>query len=254
MASVFHNKTLSMIGVGAFGQFFAPHLAPHVKSVTLFDPLKSADNFNLDAENISIATTLNDACKAGIIMIAVPVQQIETVIQEISPLLKDRESCLVMDVASVKVKPLDAMLQNLPAHINVVGTHPLFGPQSGKNGISGQNIIVVEGRGDQHDDVCKFFLDSLDLKVIQTLAEVHDHEMAYVQGLTHMIAQIFKRMDVPDIKHQTRTYSLLCDMVDIIRNDSFDLFKAIQTENPYAADVRHRFLTAIKELEQKLGG
>lgn len=62
--------------------------------------------------------------------------------------------------------------------------------------------------------------------------------MAYVQGLTHMIAKVFARMDVPAIHQKTRTYTLLDEMVEMIRYDSDELFLAIQRDNPYVEHTR----------------
>ena len=62
-------------------------------------------------------------------------QKLEPVLKEVAPFIKP--GALVVDVASVKVKPTGWMEQHVPAHADIVGLHPLFGPQSGKNGIAG---------------------------------------------------------------------------------------------------------------------
>ena len=49
---------------------------------------------------------------------------------------------IVVDVASVKVKPLDLMARILPSSIEVVGSHPMFGPQSGRDGIANLKVVL----------------------------------------------------------------------------------------------------------------
>jgi prephenate dehydrogenase len=43
-----------------------------------------------------------------------------------------RPGQLIIDTCSVKERPLEWMLEELPDHVQIVGTHPLFGPDSGQ--------------------------------------------------------------------------------------------------------------------------
>jgi len=184
------------------------------------------------------------------VMLSVPVQKTRQTLTDIAPLLK--KDTLVVDVASVKIKPLTAMLEILPPSVAVVGTHPLFGPQSGKDGIAGLNIVLCEGRGGRSAEVARFCVDKLGLRVAQVTPEEHDREAAYVQGLTHMLAKIVVALDLPTMRFPTRTYELMQQMVEMVRYDSEELFRAIERENPYSEEAKKKFFTAARKLEEKL--
>ena len=241
-------QSLSIIGAGAFGEFMLRHLTPFF-TVTIFDPY--ADTNALCATyNVKNAQTLAQAATSDIIIIATPVTLIQEICETIAPHLRTGQ--LVMDVASVKSKPAQSMLSTLPDFVDVIGLHPLFGPQSGKYGIHDQNIALINLRGSRDTGVENFLTDKLHLNVITCTAEQHDQQMAYVQGLTHMIGRIMRMMDVPEITQETKTFALLRQMSDLVKNDSDALFKAIQTDNPYVAQTKEQFFSAVKTLEDSL--
>jgi len=88
-----------------------------------------------------------------------------------------------MDVGSVKVKPAQAMREILPENVDAVGLHPLFGPQSGRDGIEGLKIAVCNLRGDRGACVARFCADVLKLRVFEVTPEAHDRQLAYVPAL-----------------------------------------------------------------------
>ena len=67
-----------------------------------------------------------------------------------------------------------------------------------------------------------------------------------------MIGRIMRMMDIPEITQETKTFSLLRQMSDLVKNDSDALFKAIQTDNPYVENTKEQFFTAVKDLEDSL--
>ena len=78
------------------------------------------------AEQVAAVPTLADAISgAQNVVVAVPVPVVHGVIESIVPLLDGTQ--LVMDVGSVKVRPIQAMSELLGADYPWVGTHPLFG-------------------------------------------------------------------------------------------------------------------------------
>lgn len=98
----------------------------------------------------------------------------------------------------------------------------------------------------------EFLTETLNLKVYDTTPEEHDREMAYVQGITHMVAKVFSRMNVPEIHQKTKTYTLLDEMVEMVRYDSDELFLAIQRDNPFVEVTKQSFFSAVRDLEARL--
>ncbi len=243
------TQSFGLIGVGAFGAFAARHLAPHFDLV-LHDPSVELSGF---AKEIGARVgDLGVVAACDIVLLAVPVQKMRSVLAEIAPKLKS--GTLVIDVASVKTRPAAWMEALLPDGVAIVGTHPLFGPQSGKHGIVGLNIAICEIRGGRGDEVALFCAEKIGLRIFRVTPEEHDRQLAYVHGLTHMIGKVFVLLNLPKFKLTTKTYELLDEAVDYIRDDSDELFQAIQSENPFANEAKAAFFEAAKKLEKKLAG
>ena len=223
------------------------HVTPYF-DVRVYDAFKNLDAV-ADTFNLSV-TSLEEVAKSDIVVFCVPVKELEKTVQSVVPFLKSGQ--LVIDLCSVKCKPVEILKRLIPAGVDAVSLHPLFGPQSGKNGIANLNITLCNVAGDRLPCISAFLKDKLNLNIFETTPENHDQEMAYVQGLTHMIAKVFVRMDVPDIHQQTKTYGHLNDMVELIRYDSEELFLAIQRDNPYVKETTAKFFAAVKALEEKL--
>ena len=240
------NKSLGIIGIGAFGEFMLKHISPYF-DVSIYDAKRNLDE--VTALYNAKTASLDGICNCDIVVIAVPVQQIENIVTTIKDKLTAGQ--LVIDVASVKCLPTEILSKHIPADTDIVSLHPLFGPQSGKHGIEGLDIAVVNVRG--HRATCVIeFLKRLNLNIIETTAEEHDLQMAYVMGLTHMIAKVFKKMELPEFAMKTKTFSLLNEAVSYVIDDSDELFYAIQRDNPFVDGTKEAFFNAVKELEVKL--
>jgi chorismate mutase/prephenate dehydrogenase len=112
-------------------------------------------------------------------MISVPIDVTVAVANKLGPHLPP--DCILTDVTSIKVPPLESMLQ---AHKGpVVGLHPLFGPTTST--LDKQIVVATPGR-DQ--PACQWLLDQFTAWgsiVIQADAQEHDEIMDVVQALRH---------------------------------------------------------------------
>lgn len=224
---------LGLIGYGAFGRLTARHLLAWF-DVVAHDPAAS------EGDAYATLADLATAAACPVVVLAVPVEALETTLQAIRPHLA--AGTLVIDVGSVKVKPAQAMAEGLPEGVRIVGTHPLFGPQSGRDGIAGLRIAVCEVRGARDARrVAAFCRRALGLKVFQVSPEDHDREAATVQGLTHLIARVLLAMEPLPTRLTTASFERLMQAVDMVRHDSPAVFRAIERDNPFAAEVRERF-------------
>lgn len=239
-------RTLGIIGFGGFGQFMVKHLQPYI-SVTVHD---LTDLSHVAAENDVAWGTLKETASKDIVILAIPVQFMESVLIDIKDYLI--HGALVADVSSVKVKPIDLMLKHLPSTVDILGTHPLFGPQSGKYGVKGLNMVVCPVRSKKTRAVVHFLSNVLQLNVLERTPETHDKQMAYVQALTHFIGRSINEMDIPDVEQKTPAYQYLLDIKRNLGGDSMDLFLTIELENPYAKKVREEFMDALKSLNDRL--
>jgi prephenate dehydrogenase len=239
-------ETLGWIGFGNFGRFFLPHLKPYF-SISVYDVLGKEEDIQVEGYS---SETLAEVASKDIVLLAVPVQFLKSVLQNIAPHLKP--GALVMDVSSVKVRPTEWMLTHLPAHVDIVGTHPLFGPQSGKNGIAGLNLVLCPVRTNKLELLHRFFGETLKLNVLERTPETHDQQMGYVQALTHFIGRAINEMDIPDVEQKTPAYQYLLEIKRNLGQDSIDLFYTIETENPYAKGIREHFIQELRQLEERI--
>jgi prephenate dehydrogenase len=235
-------KSLGLIGFGQFGQLAASVLKDH------FDVLATdvAADAAAAARNAGVAFgTLGQAAAREVVVVAVPVIVMREMFAAIAPYL--RPGALVIDVGSVKMLPAQWMTELLPANVDLVATHPLFGPQSAKMGLEGLRFVVCPLRGDRYERVAAFGR-SLGLSVTITSPEEHDREMAYVQALTHLIGRSLVNLDIPDEQLKTPSYQHLLELCSLIGADTFELFTAIQTQNPFAAEVAEAFVSQARSL------
>ena len=239
-------KSLGIVGFGSFGRFMACHLAAHFD--ILVHDLRPVDD---DARAAGVRTgSLAEVAACEVLVLAVPVQDMESVLAEMAgyePL-----PSLVLDVGSVKVRPTELMPRYLPESVEIVGTHPMFGPQSGADGIAGLKIVLCPVRTTRLEAIRRLLGGELGLEVIEMTPEAHDAEMAYIQGLTHWIAKALREIKLPDLDLATPAYRHLLKIEEILREDSAALFRTIQTENPFAEAARRELVERLRRIESEV--
>jgi prephenate dehydrogenase len=239
-------RDLGFIGFGSFGQFIIPHLKPYF-NITVFDK----NDFSEKARELGITWgTLKEVTSKDMVALAVPVQFLEEVLIEIKDMINPK--ALVFDVSSVKVKPIELMIKHLPETVDIIGTHPLFGPQSGKHGIQKLNMVVCPVRTKKNHNLIRFFSKELKLNVLERTPVTHDKQMAYVQALTHFIGRAVNAMDIPDVEQKTPAYQHLLEIKKNLGQDSMELFFTIEKENPYAREIREQFQEELDNLNKIL--
>ncbi|MGH0001277.1 prephenate dehydrogenase/arogenate dehydrogenase family protein [Pseudovibrio ascidiaceicola] len=174
--SKIQNTSLGIVGFGAFGQLAALHLAQYFELMA-YDP--SLDVAKAAKQLGVRLSSLHSVSQADVILIAAPVSSFEQVFSEIAVACKS--GTLVIDVGSVKVVPSEIMRRRLPDHVDIIASHPLFGPQSATTGIEGLKIAVCPIRGRRHARLVAFLRKTLGLTVIMTTPEDHDQEAAVAQ-------------------------------------------------------------------------
>ncbi|CEJ13718.1 prephenate dehydrogenase [bacterium YEK0313] len=239
--------SVGLVGLGAFGRLMVRHLAPHLP-LSGYDPA-FPEAAGTGPGGIQLAS-LAAVSAADIVVLATPVDRLARVVGAIAPHLKP--GAVVLDVGSVKLGPADIMRRGLPDHVEIVGTHPLFGPQSARAGIAGLKIAVCPIRGRSALRIAAFLRRTLRLKVIVTTPEAHDREAAMVQGLTHLIAKVLVRMEPLPTRMTTASFDLVARAVEMVRYDAPEVFLAIERDNPFAPEVRRRFFALAAEVDAGL--
>jgi len=236
------NKlVVGMIGCGAFGRLMVKHLSPYF-GFKIHDPMIKAGSLPPDSCQI---TSLENAARCDIVILATPVSALQAIVTQIAGLV--RSGALVIDVGSVKTKPARIMLEGLPDHVDILCTHPLFGPQSASEGLRNLKIVLCPLRCRNIDKISRFLQRKLDLEVIRATPESHDRELAVAQGLTHLIAQVLLKIEPLPEAMTTVSFDLIKRAIAMVKDDAPEVLHAIEQENPYAAQVRETFFRLANE-------
>jgi chorismate mutase/prephenate dehydrogenase len=165
-------KVLIVGGLGNMGRFLASWFRQSDYDVRILD----CDDW---PQVQSLASGI-DLC-----ILAVPIDITPAVAAQIAPHLPP--ACVLADITSLKLKPLEAMLK---AHAGpVVGLHPLFGPAT--TTMDKQIVVVSPGR---QVEQCQWVLDQFTLwgnVLVETGAAEHDQIMSIVQSLRHFATFTF---------------------------------------------------------------
>lgn len=120
------------------------------------------------------------ACSCDVVVVSVPIGQTVDVIEAIGPFLC--QEGLLMDLTSLKTAPVEAMLKS--SRSEVIGCHPLFGPQI--RSICGRHIVLCPARGKHWLPWLRSILQAAGAGIVETTPEEHDRRMALIQGLNHL--------------------------------------------------------------------
>ena len=234
------NK-VSIIGYGRFGAMLHALLSKGFE-VDVYD--KKQIN-NSDVNEVS----LKDALKNETIFIAVPIRDFESLIHEIKNDIRGNKT--VIDVCSVKVFPKNVMTQNLSAEIDIIATHPLFGPDSFKDSGS---VMTMESVRDSYGrfEFWKNYFDSQSITIEEISAEEHDMMAARSQGLTHFVGRVIDDFGTDQTRIDTEGYKALHKLVNQTCNDSWELFEDIQSYNPYTQKMVSELSESFKKINEIL--
>jgi prephenate dehydrogenase len=186
------------------------------------------------------------------LVVAVPVAFMREVLQQMSPHLRPDQ--LVLDVGSVKVKPVHAMTEVLGTRVPWVGTHPLFGPLS--LALAERPLRVVVCPNPLHPtstpEAVRFF-ERLGCEIIEQTPEGHDRVMAHTHALTFFVAKgMVDAGSGVDVPFAPASFQALSRTIQLVRSDAGHLFSAIQHDNPFAREARGHLLEALTTVHREL--
>ncbi len=238
--------TVGVIGLGRFGSFWAEILNRR------FSVLAYNRNPDVKAPKGIKKGPLAEVCTCPMVFLCVAIRALPEVLKSMVPCLG--HDTIVADTCSVKIKPAQWMQEILPATTPILATHPMFGPESAKNGLDNLPIMIDPIRLNQKD--IQFWIDvfaGFGLNVVRMSCDQHDKEVAYSQALTHFVGRSLYSLNLPETPIATRWYTILHSVVKQCVRDSYDLFEDMQTLNPYAKTMRKEVLQAFMKTLQDLG-
>ncbi len=239
-------KRIGLIGFGRFGKLLYKHLGDKLA----FQIYDSQDNENKSKSDYPL-TNLREVCKNSIIILAVPVFRIEQICREISSLIQP--GTLIIDVCAVKIYPCDIMRNHLPKNSEILGSHPLFGPDSAPETLKGHKVVTCPVRiKPERLDKIRQFLEDCQLQTVEMTPEEHDWLMASSLALTHFLGRGLSELNLPDHRITTMDYQNLLHLMKKVNRDTRELFEDMHRFNPYTGEIREQLIQALVNLDQEL--
>jgi prephenate dehydrogenase len=239
-----------IIGLGRCGQLAARLLRDHYRLTVTDISDRSAEAASLGVKWDSLESVATRAR----ILLAVPIRAMPTVLGQIAPHLTD--GALVVDVCSVKSRPMEWMAEHLPAGVRSVGTHPLFGPDSvSKQGVNGQRIVVCAPRGQEAaaEEVCRVATE-IGLEVVVSTPDEHDRQMARSQAVVFLLARAMQLAGLEPAQLGTPSERQVYSALDLVVGDTDELYEDILTHNPHVSKpVRALCAAMMSEIDRCAG-
>ncbi len=239
-------KNLAIVGFGRFGQLLYRYFKPQLP-VGVVDPYQAIKRKYRKIPFI----TPDQLGEFEYVILATPVSAVQTVAEEIRECLAP--DTIVMDVGAVKTYPLSVLQKELPPEVHIIGSHPLFGPDSASHGLSGHTMILTPTRTDKmvFQKVKTFWVEQ-GVEVVELTAHEQDRLMAWTLALTHFLGRALVQLPLPDTPIATRDYKFLKNLIRKINRDTPELFLDMHRYNPYTAEMRAALAEAIDSLKSNL--
>lgn len=215
-------------GAGALGRVF----------VSLFE--RSGYTVNI-IEKDDWETADEVFAHAGLVLVSVPINLTESVISKLNRL---PAHCVLADITSIKVKPLEAMMAIHKGP--VVGLHPMFGPDA--PGMIKQVVVVCEGREPNAYQWLVEQMATWGATIYHSSAQEHDEAMAFIQVMRHFNTFVYGAHlagEDPDLEQLTLfsspIYRLELAMVGRLFAQAPRLYADIIFNNPKNFALLRRF-------------
>jgi len=236
---------VGVYGLGRFGTFWAELLSHHFRV--------SAWSRNPDhpvppgVERVA----REQLFEADTVWLCPAISAMAEVLDDIAPLVRPGQT--IADTCSVKIVPARLMVEKLPAHARLLATHPMFGPDSAKAGLTGLPIVLHNLRGGAVAlDFWNQTFTSMGMNVLLMTPEEHDRAAAYTQGVTHFLGRVLDDMGLKSHPIATRGYQRLLDLVQQTCNDPFQLFLDMQHYNPHTPAMRADLKASLERISARL--
>lgn len=253
------KKRIGVLGFGTFGQFIGKKLA-----LDHFVFAASRENYSAIAANCGVTwcdsiDQLLDQ-QLDVLIISVSILSFEGMVRRICNCIASKDAAhasrkmLVVDVLSVKVHAKTTLAALLPETCDILCTHPMFGPQSGKHGWSGLPFVFERVRLNNARR-CEEFLKwwtSQGCRMVDMTCELHDEVAAGSQFVTHFTGRVLERLALSSGPINTKGFESLLQLVENTSRDSFDLFYALFKFNPNSSQQLSSMEQAVQDVSEQL--
>jgi prephenate dehydrogenase len=238
---------IGVYGLGRFGYFWASVLAKH------FEVFSYSRNQKRETPAGVQRVSEDELLRIPTLFLCTAISAFEEVVQRIAAKLQP--GSLLIDTCSVKTHPVRIMERYAPPNVDILATHPMFGPDSAQQGMSGLPMVLCPVRlKDERLSFWSDFFRSIGLRVLTMSPEEHDRDAAFTQGITHYVGRVLADLGLEESKIATLGYKKLLEIKEQTCNDPWQLFLDLQRFNPYTKEMRDRLHSALLRILDKLEG
>lgn len=271
--------SIGVIGFGRFGQFIARSFQKYGRVVVTSRSDYTEVANGMGVKYVPLATPdLFLEEDLDVIVVAVSILSFESTISALLPSIRKRLDAqakngdkvrgpLIVDVLSVKEHARQVMLDLLPLECDILCTHPMFGPDSGKDSWEGLNFVYEKTRvdgivldpsngsgpdeftddsGKKHSihedndshvegiDRMERFLSIWEeegCRMLDMSCKEHDSYAANSQFITHLMGRILGEQGLSNTPIDTKGFESVLQLVGTTTADSFDLFYGLYKYN-----------------------
>ncbi len=233
------GRTVGVIGgKGQMGRLFGRFFEARGYEVILAD--RGSETGNEETIRLS-----------DIVVFAVPLHETVSIIRELVPHVRPDQ--LLMDLSSLKVRPIEAMLLSPAA---VVGLHPMFGGTI--SSFTGQTIVACPVRISRAEwNPLRRLFENQGMRVNECTPEKHDRLMSIIQVLFHvttmLTGRVLREMEVDvseTMAFTSPSYRLEMNLLGRIFAQNAALYAAITQMNPYALKVLDHLEEGLKSYKE----
>eukprot|EP00246_Nothoceros_aenigmaticus_P018320 TRINITY_DN953_c0_g1_i1.p1 TRINITY_DN953_c0_g1~~TRINITY_DN953_c0_g1_i1.p1 ORF type:complete len:440 (-),score=50.20 TRINITY_DN953_c0_g1_i1:952-2271(-) len=250
---------VGIVGFGNFGQFLASRFAAQGHHVMAHS---RSDYSDLAAKiGVSYFRDPDDFCEEhpDVVVLCTSILSTEAVLSAL-PVGRLKRSTLFVDVLSVKEFPKSLFLQVLPADFDILCTHPMFGPESGKDTWAGLPFVYEKvrigpdrSRSDRCDKFLKVF-ENEGCRMVEMSCSEHDRFAAGSQFITHTVGRVLGKLALESTPINTKGYETLLRLVENTSGDSYDLYYGLFMYNTNATEQLERLELAFDSVKKQLFG
>jgi len=236
-------------GAGKMGRWFANFLLKDGKEVVIIDSNREK---LLEAKKqlaVEITSGVEAAKNADAILISVPIDNFEEVVEQIHPYTHSGQ--IIIDITSVKALPVEVMHKYIRTG-SVLGAHPMFGP--GARDISNKNFILTPTSEKETTLAQKVgqYLETRGARVTLMTPHEHDEMMTIILGLPSFIAMVsadtllsFDKLRLARAVSGS-TYKVLLMLAESVVSEDPGLYASLQMSLPNMVEIEDLFQSKAK--------
>ncbi len=237
---------VALVGHGRFGQALASLVEAAGGSLRAFDPYQEPPP-RIRAGSLAAVTA-----GATHVVVAVPYGLLRESLAALRPHLSTGP--LLMDVCSVKVRPVAMLEAMVPPGVSWVGTHPLFGPTTLALKERPLRAVVCPNPAQPESAArARTFYEWLGCEVLEQSADAHDRVMAESHLAACFVAEGLLGAGISlDQPFTTPSFRALSRVMEGVKAEADHLRATVYQANPYGAGARRRILSALEAMDRGL--